>query len=99
MEEFLSSDYEQIGMDHFALPGDELAVAAREGRLAGPAIDKACSAVQLVAGDMSIYHRHDGASGQVLFSLNVDGSIEGDASGVPVPGAMPGSRTSMSTER
>jgi oxygen-independent coproporphyrinogen-3 oxidase len=26
--------YEPIGMDHFALPDDELAVAAREGRLA-----------------------------------------------------------------
>lgn len=30
---FTSGGYEQIGMDHFALPGDELAVAARERRL------------------------------------------------------------------
>jgi len=33
MEEFLSDGYEQIGMDHFALPEDELAVAARERTL------------------------------------------------------------------
>ena len=30
---FLSRDYCYIGMDHFALPGDSLAVAKREGRL------------------------------------------------------------------
>ncbi|MBK8768138.1 MAG: oxygen-independent coproporphyrinogen III oxidase [Burkholderiaceae bacterium] len=30
---FLSQDYCYIGMDHFALPGDSLAVAKREGRL------------------------------------------------------------------
>ncbi|MCE9656925.1 MAG: oxygen-independent coproporphyrinogen III oxidase [Burkholderiales bacterium] len=30
---FLSRDYQYIGMDHFALPGDSLAVAKREGRL------------------------------------------------------------------
>ncbi|MYZ48749.1 oxygen-independent coproporphyrinogen III oxidase [Propylenella binzhouense] len=29
----VASGYERIGMDHFALPGDSLAVAAREGRL------------------------------------------------------------------
>jgi len=33
MERFLEAGYEPIGMDHFALPDDELAVAAREGRL------------------------------------------------------------------
>jgi oxygen-independent coproporphyrinogen-3 oxidase len=33
LEAFLEAGYEPIGMDHFALPGDELAVAAREGRL------------------------------------------------------------------
>lgn len=33
MEMFLSSGYEEIGMDHFALPGDELLVALKEGRL------------------------------------------------------------------
>jgi oxygen-independent coproporphyrinogen-3 oxidase len=33
MERFLDAGYEPIGMDHFALPNDELAVAAREGRL------------------------------------------------------------------
>ena len=30
---FLSRDYHYIGMDHFALPNDSLAVAKREGRL------------------------------------------------------------------
>jgi oxygen-independent coproporphyrinogen-3 oxidase len=33
MERFLDDGYEPIGMDHFALPDDELAGAAREGRL------------------------------------------------------------------
>jgi oxygen-independent coproporphyrinogen-3 oxidase len=33
VETFLGSGYAQIGMDHFALPGDELAVAANERRL------------------------------------------------------------------
>jgi oxygen-independent coproporphyrinogen III oxidase len=33
MERFLDAGYHPIGMDHFALPDDELAVAAREGRL------------------------------------------------------------------
>ncbi len=33
MRRFLDAGYEPIGMDHFALPGDELAVAARERRL------------------------------------------------------------------
>jgi oxygen-independent coproporphyrinogen-3 oxidase len=33
MEEFLGDGYEQIGMDHFALPDDEMAVAARERKL------------------------------------------------------------------
>ena len=33
MERFLDAGYEPIGMDHFSLPDDELAVAAREGRL------------------------------------------------------------------
>jgi oxygen-independent coproporphyrinogen III oxidase len=33
MERFLDAGYHPIGMDHFALPEDELAVAAREGRL------------------------------------------------------------------
>lgn len=33
MDRFLDAGYEPIGMDHFALPDDELAVAAREGRL------------------------------------------------------------------
>jgi oxygen-independent coproporphyrinogen-3 oxidase len=32
-ERFLDAGYEPIGMDHFALPGDELARAARERRL------------------------------------------------------------------
>ena len=33
LERFLDEGYEPIGMDHFALPDDELAVAARESRL------------------------------------------------------------------
>jgi oxygen-independent coproporphyrinogen-3 oxidase len=33
IESFLNAGYEQIGMDHFALRGDELAVAARSRRL------------------------------------------------------------------
>ena len=33
MERFMAAGYEPIGMDHFALPDDELALAAREGRL------------------------------------------------------------------
>lgn len=33
LNRFLAAGYEPIGMDHFALPDDELAVAAREGRL------------------------------------------------------------------
>jgi oxygen-independent coproporphyrinogen-3 oxidase len=33
MDRFLAAGYEPIGMDHFALPDDELGMAAREGRL------------------------------------------------------------------
>ncbi|MCJ7628395.1 MAG: oxygen-independent coproporphyrinogen III oxidase [Longimicrobiales bacterium] len=33
MERFLQAGYEPIGMDHFALPDDELAIAAGDGRL------------------------------------------------------------------
>ncbi len=33
MRRFMDAGYEPIGMDHFALPEDELAVAARQGRL------------------------------------------------------------------
>ena len=33
MDRFLAAGYQQIGMDHFALPGDELARAAAAGRL------------------------------------------------------------------
>jgi oxygen-independent coproporphyrinogen III oxidase len=33
MERFLAAGYQPIGMDHFALPDDELSVAAHEGRL------------------------------------------------------------------
>ena len=33
VETFLAAGYDQIGMDHFALPADDLAVAARERRL------------------------------------------------------------------
>lgn len=34
LRHFLEHGYDPIGMDHFALPGDELASAQREGRLA-----------------------------------------------------------------
>ncbi len=33
IDAFLDAGYEHIGMDHFALPGDALAVAKRQGRL------------------------------------------------------------------
>ncbi|HKX95283.1 MAG TPA: oxygen-independent coproporphyrinogen III oxidase [Methylibium sp.] len=33
IDAFLEAGYENIGMDHFALPGDSLAVAKRQGRL------------------------------------------------------------------
>jgi oxygen-independent coproporphyrinogen-3 oxidase len=33
MERFLAAGYQQIGMDHFAVPGDDLARAAAAGRL------------------------------------------------------------------
>ncbi|MCH7666248.1 MAG: oxygen-independent coproporphyrinogen III oxidase [Acidobacteria bacterium] len=33
LDRFFEAGYEPIGMDHFSLPDDELAVAAREGRL------------------------------------------------------------------
>lgn len=33
LERFLAAGYQPIGMDHFALPDDELAVASRAGRL------------------------------------------------------------------
>lgn len=33
MDRFLAAGYQQIGMDHFALPGDDLASAAAAGRL------------------------------------------------------------------
>lgn len=44
-------------------------LVARGDAFGGPAIEKACSAVQLRLGDMSIFHHHDGASGAVLFSM------------------------------
>lgn len=44
-------------------------VVARDAEFSGAAIERACAANQLRLGDMSIYHRHDGASGKVLFSV------------------------------
>jgi len=44
-------------------------VAARDRTLPGTAIVQACDAVDLELGDMSIYHRRDAATGQVLFSV------------------------------
>ncbi len=44
-------------------------LVARNGAFSGPAIDKACHAVQLELGERSIFHRHDGAGGPVLFSM------------------------------
>lgn len=32
-EQFIAAGYEDVGMDHFALPTDELVIASREGRL------------------------------------------------------------------
>jgi cell division protein ZipA len=40
----------------------------RDGAFSGAAIEKACSAVGMQLGDMSIYHRHEGG-GRVLFSM------------------------------
>ena len=44
-------------------------VKALDGALAGAAIEGACREVGLVHGEMSIYHRHDGGSDRVLFSM------------------------------
>ena len=44
-------------------------IAMRRGVIKGPALEKACAAAHLRLGDMSIYHRHDGETGQVLFSM------------------------------
>ena len=44
-------------------------LAAPEGGLSGAAIEKACSAVGLVFGDMAIYHFHEQSSGRVMFSM------------------------------
>lgn len=43
-------------------------LVARHDGFAGSAIEQACRANDLVLGDMSIYHRHDGG-GRVLFSM------------------------------
>jgi cell division protein ZipA len=44
-------------------------LVARDRPFAGAAIEKACAANDLVLGDMSIFHRHDGATGRVWFSM------------------------------
>jgi cell division protein ZipA len=44
-------------------------LVARGGTFAGPAIAKACDAVGLVLGEMSIYHRRVNNGGRVLFSM------------------------------
>jgi cell division protein ZipA len=46
-----------------------LHVVSRGAPLSGSAIARACAAVQLRHGEMSIYHFHDGANGKVLFSM------------------------------
>jgi cell division protein ZipA len=46
-----------------------LHVMSRDGQIDGSALEKACDAVKLRHGEMSIYHFHDGATGQVLFSM------------------------------
>ena len=65
-------------------------VVAQDGIFAGPAIEKACRANDLVLGDMSIYHRHEGSSGRVLFSMASmvePGSFPADAmDGFSAPG-------------
>ena len=43
--------------------------ARKDGGIAGPAVEKAFSTLHLVFGDMSIFHRHDGSNGKVLFSI------------------------------
>ena len=76
-------------------------LAARGAAFSGPAIDKACRAVNLVRGDMSIYHQHDPDSGKVLFSMASmvePGSFpSGDMRGFSTPGLsiftqLPGAR-------
>jgi oxygen-independent coproporphyrinogen-3 oxidase len=68
IEAFTAAGYEAIGMDHFALPGDDLAVAARERRLhrnfmgytTRPAPDSVAvgvSAIADVAGAFSQNHK------------------------------------------
>jgi cell division protein ZipA len=44
-------------------------LVARDGVLSGPAIERACAAVGLAPGDMSIYHRRAGGDGGVIFSM------------------------------
>jgi cell division protein ZipA len=44
-------------------------LVVRDGVFRGAAIEKACAAVGLVMGEMSIYHRRDPVSGQALFSM------------------------------
>ncbi len=76
-------------------------LAARNDGIAGPAIEKACSALHLALGDMSIFHRHDGSNGKVLFSVASmvePGSFPaGDMNGFSTPGLtlftqLPGAR-------
>ena len=68
IEAFTAAGYESIGMDHFALPGDDLASAARERRLSRsfmgyttrPAPDSVAlgvSAISDVAGAFSQNHK------------------------------------------
>jgi cell division protein ZipA len=46
-----------------------LHVMTRDGAINGSALQQACAAAQLRHGEMSIYHYHDGDTGQVLFSM------------------------------
>jgi cell division protein ZipA len=76
-------------------------LVVRDGVFRGAAIAKACSAVELVLGDMSIYHRRDAGSGRALFSmasmLEPGNFPSGDMAGFTTPGLslftqLPGAR-------
>ncbi|MCB1723822.1 MAG: hypothetical protein KDJ39_09025 [Gammaproteobacteria bacterium] len=46
-----------------------LNVVASTGDFRGDSIERACTAVDLAPGEMSIYHHHDARTGRVLFSM------------------------------
>ncbi len=44
-------------------------IVRRDGGLTGTALEKACTATGLSAGEMAIYHRQEAGGGRVLFSM------------------------------